>query len=318
MDMDVKVCTFKWKEYSDHLWKMMQDLMITNKFTDVTIVCDDKKQIKAHRNILSACSPVLRELFMIEDYNNNPVIYMRGTQHADLALLMEFMYTGEAAVDIEKMDEFFRMAESLKIKQLIPIDANDEFKSINGNTLGSNFQKSMDTMEKLIQRSESIAEAMITTDESANECNNRIQERKKFQCKECRRTFSGKGGLWYHKKAKHEGLSHSCNQCDYKGAQQRDLKKHIKIKHEGLKYDCQLCDYQATYIHRLKQHIQIKHEGLRYLCKLCDQQFKLQDSLKSHIQAKHKHEDEKVSEKLTKLQHLSLIGSLLQEGPDET
>ena len=66
-NMDVNMCTLKWKEYSDHLWKLMQDLMITNKFTDVTIVCDDKKQIQAHRHILSACSPVLRELFMIDE-----------------------------------------------------------------------------------------------------------------------------------------------------------------------------------------------------------------------------------------------------------
>ena len=34
----------------------MREMMTSDDFTDVTLVTDDKKTIKAHRNILSACT----------------------------------------------------------------------------------------------------------------------------------------------------------------------------------------------------------------------------------------------------------------------
>ena len=34
----------------------MQELIMSDDFTDVTIVSDDKMEIKAHRNVLSASS----------------------------------------------------------------------------------------------------------------------------------------------------------------------------------------------------------------------------------------------------------------------
>ena len=49
-----------WHTYSDHLRSMMKELMMNEEFADVTLVTEDKKQIKAHINILSACSPVFK------------------------------------------------------------------------------------------------------------------------------------------------------------------------------------------------------------------------------------------------------------------
>ena len=46
-----------WHSYSDHLRSMMKELMMNEDFADVTLVTEDKKQIKANISILSACSP---------------------------------------------------------------------------------------------------------------------------------------------------------------------------------------------------------------------------------------------------------------------
>ena len=43
-----------WHSYSDHLREALKEMMTTNEFSDVTLVTDDKQQIRAHRNILSA------------------------------------------------------------------------------------------------------------------------------------------------------------------------------------------------------------------------------------------------------------------------
>ena len=47
--------------YSDYLNSMMKELMTNEDLSDVTLFTEDKKQIKANINILSACSPVFKD-----------------------------------------------------------------------------------------------------------------------------------------------------------------------------------------------------------------------------------------------------------------
>ena len=55
-NMDQEKYTLTWHTYPDHLRGMMKEMMMSEDFADVTLVTDDKKTVKAHRNILSACS----------------------------------------------------------------------------------------------------------------------------------------------------------------------------------------------------------------------------------------------------------------------
>ena len=48
-----------WHTYSDHLKSMMRELMVNEDFSDVTLVTEDKKHIRANVNILSAFSSIL-------------------------------------------------------------------------------------------------------------------------------------------------------------------------------------------------------------------------------------------------------------------
>ena len=69
--MNSKKFSLKWHTYSDHLRDMMKELM-NEDFTDVTLVTEERKHIKAHKNILSACSPVFRDLISF-DKNLTPL-----------------------------------------------------------------------------------------------------------------------------------------------------------------------------------------------------------------------------------------------------
>ena len=51
-----------WHTYSDHLREMLHEMMKSDELTDVTLVCDDKRQFKAHRIVLSACSRVFKSI----------------------------------------------------------------------------------------------------------------------------------------------------------------------------------------------------------------------------------------------------------------
>ena len=84
--------TLTWQTYSDHLRYILKDLSSDDSFADVTLVTDDKKQIKAHRNILSACSSVFKEILQINTNNNYPVIYLRGIQYPEMESILQFIY----------------------------------------------------------------------------------------------------------------------------------------------------------------------------------------------------------------------------------
>ena len=119
--------TFHWHSYSDHLKEALNEMMLSSEFADVTLVTDDKQQIRAHRNILSAASPVFKSIFQIDSKNANPVIYLRGIQHSEMESIMQFIYLGEARFYEERMSEFLTVSKNLDIKELsTSIEMNDE------------------------------------------------------------------------------------------------------------------------------------------------------------------------------------------------
>ena len=107
-----------WHSYSDHLREALNDMMISSEFTDVTLVTDDKQQIRAHRNILSAASPVFKNILQLDSNNTNPVIYLRGIQHSEMESIMQYIYLGEARCYEERMSEFLMVSKNLEIKKL--------------------------------------------------------------------------------------------------------------------------------------------------------------------------------------------------------
>merc|ERR1719264_2493635 len=104
---------------------MMKELMMNEDFSDVTLVTDDKKQIKAHISILSSCSPVFKDILK-EAKNSSPMMYLRGIQYSELESIIQFIYLGEATFYEERMDEFLAVAKSLEIKELCNAETETE------------------------------------------------------------------------------------------------------------------------------------------------------------------------------------------------
>ena len=111
--------TFTWHSYSDHLREALNDMMLSSEFADVTLVTDDKQQIRAHRNILSAASPVFKSILQIDSKNANQVIYLRGIQHSEMESIMQYIYLGEARFCKERVSEFLMVSKNLEIKDLL-------------------------------------------------------------------------------------------------------------------------------------------------------------------------------------------------------
>ena len=246
--------TLTWHSCTDHLKNALKEMMTSSEFADVTLVTDDKQQIRAHRNILSAASPVLKNILKLDSDNKNSAIYLRGIQHSEMESIMQFIYLGEARFYEERMSEFLMVSKNLEIKELSNgmimnnQTVSNEHEEVFVKTFNEDVEYDIQTIP-----SKPISSKIR---ESRTEV---VSEDAKFKCQDCERVFNSKSALWYHNKSKHESLKYACHQCDYQAAQQSHLTVHIQSKHEGVKYSCNQCDYQAKTQVGLTYRIQSKN-----------------------------------------------------------
>ena len=103
--MNEKNGTINWPKYTYCMEKILQDMLMQNELTDVTLICDDKRQFKAHKIVLSACSLVFKNIFN-ENQQNSSVIYLTEVQYQEIESILEYMYLGVVTFDNERMNEF--------------------------------------------------------------------------------------------------------------------------------------------------------------------------------------------------------------------
>ena len=77
----------------------------------------ETKQFKAHKLILSACSPYFRNLF-ISNPCKHPTVFFKDISEDQMKLLMEYMYKGKISVKQSELESVLRTASSLQIHGL--------------------------------------------------------------------------------------------------------------------------------------------------------------------------------------------------------
>uniref|UniRef100_A0A2A4IWZ7 BTB domain-containing protein n=2 Tax=Heliothis virescens TaxID=7102 RepID=A0A2A4IWZ7_HELVI len=112
----------RWNNYQSNLTSSFDQLLQTQSFVDVTLSCDGQS-LKAHKVVLSACSPYFQSLFM-DNPCQHPIIIMRDTKYCDLKAAVDFMYRGEINVSQEQIPALLKVAESLKIRGLTDVSGD--------------------------------------------------------------------------------------------------------------------------------------------------------------------------------------------------
>ena len=258
------------------------------------MVSDDQTQFKAHKIILSACSPVFKNI-IDNNPSQHPFIYLRGIQSHELESILQFMYLGEGEVFQNRIREFIRVAKDLQVKdiskgevKLGKIDVeiaenateNNEEKTgdLDQEKMGDFIRDAKDLEEKRISHGmeikneeeetldyeiiseNDIEETLI--EEQTKETKMRLQRRsqtssdnKSSQCSECQAVFKRGSEMLRHYRSKHEGVKYPCNQCNYHATQKIHLQSHIAAKHSDNILQCDLCDYQTKWRSNYKTHL---------------------------------------------------------------
>lgn len=76
------------------------------------------KLLKAHRVVLSICSPYFQEMFISMPQNQHPVLILNDMSATLVSNLLEFMYQGSVNVKQDELQAFMKLAETLQIKGL--------------------------------------------------------------------------------------------------------------------------------------------------------------------------------------------------------
>ena len=121
-----KFC-LKWNDFEANISGAFRELRDDKDFFDVTLACDEEETVKAHKVILSACSPFFRSLLR-RNRHEHPLLYMKGVKFTDLTSVLNFMYHGEVNVAQEDLNSFLAVAEDLKVKGLTQKNESSESK----------------------------------------------------------------------------------------------------------------------------------------------------------------------------------------------
>ncbi|XP_066252440.1 broad-complex core protein isoforms 1/2/3/4/5 isoform X8 [Euwallacea similis] len=114
--VDTQHFCLRWNNYQSSITSAFENLRDDEDFVDVTLACDGKS-LKAHRVVLSACSPYFRELLKSTPCKH-PVIVLQDVAWTDLHALVEFIYHGEVNVHQRSLSSFLKTAEVLRVSGL--------------------------------------------------------------------------------------------------------------------------------------------------------------------------------------------------------
>ena len=272
----------KWKTSQPNLAATLKDILSHHTFTDVTLVSDDQTEIQAHKLVLSACSPILKNILMSHS-NNHPVLVMSGFKHQDLLSIIEFMYLGEVKVDQDKMDDFFDIAINLDFNEVYTAKqciAQDD-KKVTEDEPDKSVEQEMDFQEKRHEDfKQEFSSKRLDGLDNSKVCNI-------YVCNQCEYRSATKRTLKKHQSFKHYGVVYSCDKCDFKAGESAHLNRHKQSKHDGVVYSCSQCEFQCKRKDSIKIHQQVKHEGIVFSCTQCEFDTTSQRGIKLHKQSVH-------------------------------
>ena len=98
---------------------VFKNLLSTEAMVDVTLACDGLS-LKAHKIVLSACSPFFQSLFL-ENPCKHPIVILKDMKYTELKAIIEFMYHGEVNVAQEQLSALMKTAETLRVKGLAEV-----------------------------------------------------------------------------------------------------------------------------------------------------------------------------------------------------
>ena len=243
---DEKLC-LNWNDFQDLVKVSFGELRTDTDFTDVTLACEDQS-IKAHKVVLSACSPFFKKLLKNHPHPQ-PLIYMKGIKSSSLTAIIDFLYLGEANVFQEELDSFLALAEELQLKGL---EGNSE-----------------PDLPEHSSESFNFTERRADVNQKQNTPKKIISSYAKFE-----KEFVGPvmNMMPYERKSKLNSI--------IEPATMAKIESMIEKRVDG-NY-CTNCGYTSKHPGHMREHVEKHIEGLEYPCYSCNKIMRSSNTFRTH------------------------------------
>ena len=212
-----------------------------------TLISDDMIDYEVHKFVLSACSPVFKEI-LLNNQNEHPTIYLNGVKNQELQYLLQLLYYGRANMLYEHVPKLFAIFEDLKITGFsLPNRMRKlEDSKFEGTSEDDSHKATYTRRVHRLNRRERIKSNRVALIDE--------EQKQVYNCEDCEATFTTRKGLKCHWECVHEGIRYECDRCDYKARKKDHLVIHKESIHEGIRYECDQCNYKATTKSDLRRH----------------------------------------------------------------
>ena len=321
--VELNRCSMMTKENFNLSWvshplsstKLLVQLLRDQELTDVTLVCGDGQEIRAHKAVLGSASPVLKKLFS-RSGNGRTVLYLSGLDFSNLKGIVNFIYLGEATVDQTNIDPFFRVCKEFQIEGLsdysiLPAGIqHSALLEINIEENTGEIENGQNMKFEKVTFSCENCDYETTCEESLGKHNNDLhteQEMNEYtsdtHIDEGQQATKISEPIKLHEKTKkghHEvdkiqpicnlsrELEYPCNKCNkYSSKSKHTLKRHVDFVHNGFKLKCEECNKLFSGESPLRRHIRRDHIGVMRYCDLCDFMGRSTDDVWRHKSKNH-------------------------------
>ena len=260
----------RWNDFPNNAVSTIRNLVTDNEYTDVTLVSDDRRKIKAHKVILASASQFFREI-LPEISSHNPVLFLKGIEHSELLAIIKFIYVGTTEVAQDNLEKFMKVSEDLQVEGLQQ-KKNDESVKYYQDTKSSD------------EKYHGVKPQQKFYSEDETKFNHESFDVALYQESYESPSLNSLQNSNYEKNV---DRSYFCDECDYQTANGFTLKRHKLGKHAGVRYKCDECDREFVRKDNLQTHKQSKHEGKRYSCEQCGLEFAHPTYLSKHKAKSH-------------------------------
>lgn len=246
--MDEKYC-LKWNDFQKTLSGSLSLLKKEEDFFDITLVSDDQSQIKAHKVVLSACSPFFKNILR-NNPHQHPLLFLGGISSYHLQLVTDYIYHGEVQVHQKDIDSFLEVAQKLKVSGLnhdekeAKLENEDETTPFEDSDTESvnifNGEKVQNDSKFLVASSRS--EKKRNTFSSQKEFTTRITDMNELEGKIAELTGVQEDGLYM------------CNGCGKTSKGKINITRHVELHIEGISLLCHTCGKEFRSKNALRHH----------------------------------------------------------------
>lgn len=317
-DMEVGNKSFhlRWNNHLENLRALFECLFNEQILVDVTIACQDGL-LRAHKLILSACSPYFETIFQ-ENPCKHPTVIMRGVTLNEMQSLCQYMYVGSVEVQENNLSSLLKVARELQIKGLsektvsnsaeppskskpalnyVPNesaetsdpDASNKFETTNGNVSSAESDSRIfqvpcedDSSDNVPFDHANMLSPQVMMEEHIDETKPTILSQPKYQPSQ----IDFQAFIEAQTKVNLTGTV-ECPTCQRTFLNKQNLRRHMQT-HSGLKpHQCMYCKLSFLRLSHLQRHHRT-HTGERpFMCTECPKSFSRSDKLRYHIMQQH-------------------------------